>query len=325
MSWFETAPALATVLAGVAGIGRVHVGERHLRDETRMRELLHAPQDGEPDRMAGAFLGRVSIEEDWWSSQRTDAREVYRLRMFRAIDSAQHSDRDFQGVVAAVSTALRGRTSIGSAYLLDAADVAGISAGPVAQVNCHVAEVLIPVRERYTVGSVTQPASVASTASGRTVYESTAEELAWYVASATGCGRVHADRRFGIDEKEAQALLEMQAEDTPDRSEIRAWVVFRASDREERGIGNRIDAAPGWRLAHYRGWHDATDSYDDCQRHLDAVREVFRGVGVLGNTTNPTMAVSSPLQVDEIGEGLAFGRLVHLVSARVRVQEVVHA
>ena len=93
MSWLLTAPAIETELSLVADVGRVHLGERHLRDQSRVRALLGSPVEGERDRVRGWTIARERIEESWWSTLKTKATETYVLRAYQGLRSTSSSSR----------------------------------------------------------------------------------------------------------------------------------------------------------------------------------------------------------------------------------------
>jgi hypothetical protein len=325
MSWAATAPAILARLGTVAGVGNLYAGDRHMRDATRVTDLLRVPVQGEPDQLRAWFLGRTAISEGHYTQTRTLARERYQLRGVMAMLSERESEREWQAVADAVLARLRGITSIGSARYLEAGR-ASMAAAEFAEVVCHVAVINLEVEEEYTIGSVAQPAHAESTAGTRPVYGEVSEQLAFYLtlAAAGAPVRLHRERPWRLDEEDFADAFTVPLASDPTRDAVRSWIISRGDDPETRGLGNLVTASPRWGLAYRHTWSDNEESYSDAQDHVDAVRAVFRGVGNLGDPVNPTMALSSPLQMTSFGAVMLMSRMCHAVECSVAVEEVVH-
>lgn len=335
MSWAITAPAIAAQLATVvpadgSPLGPIYVGDRHLRDQARFVSLFTTEDWGKRKLVRGWRVARVAIEERWFSNLRTMARERYVLRAVQAVTRTAtdlvESGKSFQALLDSAWQVFRDVYTLGStALVVEAQKTPGIEFLMFGDILCHYAEIEITATEYYTIGSVTQPVSTASTATTRAGYVATAEQLAAYLALASGAGNVFIERPDITDEAARDSFLVASDDDVDLRKPVRAWRVFRRADGESRGIAQRVEGRASWMLNNSRSWVDALDSYDAFQQHIDAARDVFRGVGCLGNTANVTQALSSPLQFPELGARMVADVLCHFADGALEVREVAHA
>lgn len=334
MSWATTAPAIASVLSTVEGAGPVYTGDLHIRDRSRFRQLFSwaIGQPGDREKLRGWRIVRDRIEEragivaGFPTQSRSAAREHYSLLCMQGLTSTPGSERDFQELLDRALAKFRTQTSLGSALSFDCGKVVGAGNKMIAGVLCHYAEIDLAVEEVYTIPTVTpQPASNSHSASARSSYSAAALQIATYLSSVADTGQVHPERPVTNDE--AGFLATMAIVDPLDATKrrIAVWRIYRDANAEERGIGQRIEADADWRIIGSYQWSDSDTTYDAVQRYVDAVREKFRGLWGLGHPINPTMAVSGPLQIPEIGGRMFGNKLVHWADCRLPVEEVIHA
>lgn len=329
MPWADVAPAIAARLGTVTDVGRVHIGDRHLRDEARVGELMGTPVPGQRDRIRGWRIIRTAIEEDvsavgGSTVSENLAREKYVLRGLQGLADVESSERTFQELLDRVLESFRDVTTIGGAFVISGPTVDGVAYTDFGELTCHYAEISFVVQEYYSVTPVSLPVK-SPAASAREYYGDAAAQLALYLSTVSGSGHVHAARPFGIDGADRESLFLVPSADDPTMREVRAWRVFRDGNAEGRGLGNLVDGESAWKVGAWRSWVDAKDTYDDFQRHIDAARAVIRGLPNLGNVDNPTLCLSSPLQVGEIGARMLMDLLTHYADCSIAVEEVVHA
>jgi hypothetical protein len=331
VAWADTGVALAALLGQVANVGPVYLGGRHLRDQTRLRDLFERVVPGARDRVRGWLVTRDVVEEEWWTQLRTRALERYRLRCFTALTDDDQSEKEVQALLDSVGAKFRpaGRASLGSAHVASAQSTGQVAYTSVGGYQCHYAEVEVAVEELYTIPSVAQPSGVGSASAAREDYADAAKQVADLVRLVAGAGVVYEQRPWALDQQDllAKFLVDSDAaeEDDPTVKTVRTWRVYRASDVEARGLGTWTAGRAGWKVQHARSWSDSEGSYDAFQRHVDQVREKFRGIGRLGSLANTTQVLSSPLQVRELGARRLQGVTVHFADCELAVQEVVHA
>jgi len=321
---------LAVKLASVVDVGQVHIGERHIRDDWTLKSLFASPVDGQRDRLLGWQVTRDAANEEWYSTSQTRGFDRYVLRGVQGLSAAHGSERSFQELVEAVWAQFRSLKRVAGVEGITATDTPTVEHRIFQGRLCHYAEIAIIVEDLYDIPDIDPelPQHKRSVANARGTYGDISGQLTLYLSDLADAGQVHDERRYIVTREDSLNLLTVPTVDGPDGSRhIRSWQVFRDSDDENRGIGQRIDAESVWRLQCAWSWIDSQGSGTEFQAHLDTVRERFRALSNLGNPTNYTMSVSSPLQITEIGarQLAPTGALVHFADCEVRIQEVVHA
>ena len=323
MPFATIAPAIASLLSSVPDIGQVHIGDKHMRDETRARALLTSPVDGERDRVRAWVIERQAVAESWWCADRTKARERYTLRGFQAVVARTGSETSWQSHVDDVWSALRAETTIGDAIGWGGQVTGQFAFGNVAGINGHSTEIAIETEEHYTIDGVAVPIVDATRADERAGYADVAHEIASMLSAIDGIGQVHAERPWVFDEADIKDGFMVATDDG--RDVMRSWRVYRLSDSEVRGYGNTAKTRSRWKLSPAYSWHDAGESYARFQDALDTVRGVVRGRGNIGRPVNSTLALSSPLQIGEVGARTIGGILCHWADASIETEESVYA
>lgn len=326
MSWATTAPAIKTLLETVSDVGNVYLGDRHLRDEARAKSLFSwvAAAVGRRPRVKGWFIARTSAEESWWSTLRTKATERYVLRAYGGLTKTTGSEAEHQALLDRTLEAFRNVDEIGTAHVIEAPSFVDVGWAEVGDLKCHYAEIEIEVEELYTIPVVTQVAGVNSLAAERDGYANVAEQLATYLALVDDEFQTHEERPYRETEAEVIdtfCVPSLSGAVKPYR--FRCWRIWRQGTSEKRGLGQVVRADATWKLRAALGLRDAGDSYDDAQDFVDAARAVFRGVANLGNTQNPTLSISSPLQLKEFGAGMDSDVLVHFADCELTTEETV--
>lgn len=334
MGYLTTSAGIVGELSAVEGIGRVHAGDRHIRDDKRLHDLLGVEAERDvSDRMPvrGWFVTRESLTEEPFTQSRTKSTERWMLRGVQSVTAGDGSEASWQALLDRVWAHFRGVTSVGDLECLEAASTPAIGFTTIGDRLCHLAEIELEATEEHTINATLVPADpvLTATATTRESYSDAACQIAALLADVPDAGRVHAERLWAhsaADKLDLFSLPPVGDEGLLEgRRELRSWQVYRGAATEARGIGNRIEATATYAVQGSRSWRDSAGSYCAFQAHLDAVRARVRAVQTLGNVANPTQAESSPLQVTEVGARQVGPYLTHFADCEVQVAEVVHA
>lgn len=350
MSWAVIGPAIQEIVQAVdlsdgSPLGQVHLGDVHLARDDRFAELFTVPDGSGRDRLRGIRIARTSIEERWFSSTRTLARERYVLRLVEGLTKtvtdpalgAVDSARAFQAYVNDVRAPFREaiRIADGTDLVCEAPEVPQIEYLMYGSKLCHYAEINLVATVMETIGDVDQPAAAANAGDARAPYADAADQLAAYLSMLENFGVVRTERpdvtKAGpdgndvVDLDHRATLLSESVSAGDARAQLRLWLLFRNADRETRGIANRVEGRATWSVHRFWPWLDVVESYTAFQNDIDEARALLRGVGNLGNVDNPTQVLSSPLQFRELGARMYADVLCHFGTGTIEVEEVVHA
>lgn len=335
MSFLTVAPALAA-LATTANVGPVLIGDRHVRDVGRARDLgfVQANPAGGLDLFRAWRLGRGAIRETRVSAIRSRATETYWFRYLRGWAREGRTEYDAQTDVDAMLRRFRDRTRLGE-HLVSAASCSGMDYVDVPNpeggiLPCHHAQISVEVTVEYAITSWALPYGNDHTAASRDSYTAAAAQIEAALARGIEPGdpaKVYAYRPQASPPTDAAtaALFHVGIDDRPGHPRTSVWRAYRDSQEEERGTGQRVEHTPGWELNYARSWYDDGGSYVATMAHLDEMRAVLRGVWNLGNPENPTLVKSDPLQVRAVEARKPGGNLCHFVDASLPVRGVVHA
>lgn len=328
-TYATTSAAIAGQLSTVDGIGRIHQGERHVRDERRLRDLFgcYVPDAAGRVALRGWIITRDEMSEDWWTQTRTEGRETWTLTGLQGVTKGLGAEASFQALADRVWESFRGITTLGDLTQISAATTPTLGYATLAKRLCYTASIRLEASTVYSIGSdATTPVGQTSTADTREGYSDAAGQIAGQLASVTDAGRVHAERVWTVKREELIDRFTEEAEGLlPGKRVVRSWQVYRDSDAEQRGLGNRVEATTVWKLQAARSWSDAALSYEDTQAHVDAVAARFRQLPNLGSLQNATQVLSTPLQVREIGARSFGGTITHFIDGELAITEVCHA
>ena len=324
-SWETVSNALAVQLNQIEGLCNVHLGDRHIRDEDRLRQLFGAEQDdpNDRDRICGAIVSRESIEEEWFTQSRTLAVEKWMVRIYLNWQDRDGTERRFQELLDRVWTHFRTVKAI--ADLEDwCYRTTNIQFAQFGDRLCHQADVEFEARALLNIPTLTQPTVQKAVLDAREDYPDIIEQLVEQVNTADGPARVQHERVRAITKDEVLNTMGAQV-DGQDRQQIRTWRLYRETDTETRGIGMRVTTETPIKIEGFHSWVDTNDSAYKFQQTIEDMRFQFRGFGQLGNRVNPTATLQTPLQVSEIGaRTLGDSFLTHFADCTVGIEETVH-
>jgi len=319
---------LADLVASVSGIGRTYLGIRHLRNSAKAHSFLADPQgDGLPTRLRGAFVERVAIDEEWFSSTRTMAHERWVITCLESYVS-DVGEVPFGRLLDRVAAKMRANPVLSDAVLLSAIETPTIDHVKYGDTLMARGVIGLEVEELIT---ITQPTVTPSNPTNYGTDATAGEDMSDvqgvisnYLRAADETALVINDFELIMNEV-AFANRMVVPDASPDLpNKINTWQMRRIAVDEDRGVGNLVDGSEEWRLDFWRGWSDERATYCRHQSALDQVRTQFRALGNAGGA-HIGRTLNSPLQVDEIVDGDIDGKLVHHAECRLMIDEVIHA
>lgn len=328
-TYATTSAAIVTKLESVSQAGNVHNGERHVRTESRLKDLFGTYITDAAGRVGlrGWIVQRNEIAEEWWTQTRTVATERWTLTGLQGVAKSATAEAGFQALADRVWKAFRDIKTLGDLEHITAQRTPSFGYGKVAGRLCFTATIELEATCLYTIGSDATPPSASDGAvSDREGYADTADQIADYLDTLTNAGQVHRERRWATTRDELVDLFtELLTDGTTDiRRVVRTWQVYREADSEQRGIGNRVEADGLWKLQAAWSWRDSESTYAAVQAHVDDACALFRQLPNLGSKDNAFQVLSSPLQIREVGGRMLGDVLTHFVDGEISISEVCH-